>query len=86
MMKSTQSFETSRQLGEEVFMIKTVDMRFNNKDCMLVATQDLSQFVVYEKTKMLAHFYEMITTTFSHELQTPLHQQVTLTDTVLKII
>ena len=35
---------------------------------------------------MLAHFYEMLTTTFSHELQTPLHQQVTLVDTVIKML
>ncbi len=34
---------------------------------------------------MLAHFYEMLTTTFSHEMQTPLHQQLTLIESVNKI-
>ncbi len=39
----------------------------------MVVTHGITKMLAYQKTKMLAHFYEMLTATFSHEMQTPMH-------------
>lgn len=72
--------------GDEIFTLTRVNLRYRNADAVMVVTQGLTKFIAYQKTKMLAHFYEMLTTTFSHEMQTPLHQQVALIDSVNTMI
>jgi hypothetical protein len=59
-----------------------VQLRFRDTEAVMVVTQGLTKFIAHQKAKMLAHFYEMLTATFSHEMQTPLHQQIALIDSV----
>ncbi|TNV86050.1 hypothetical protein FGO68_gene11217 [Halteria grandinella] len=83
---STRTIREEIEHCEEIFTLKTVNLRFRDTEAVMIVTQDLTKFVAYQKTKMLAHFYEMLTTTFSHEMQTPLHQQVALIESVLQMI
>ena len=48
----------------------------------MIITQCLSPVIKYDKIKLQNHFYEILASTFSHELTTPLNTIINLMESI----
>ena len=67
----------------EVIMLKKVGIEFENQSCQMIIIKNWTDYVRYQLSKQQEKVQELITITFSHEMQTPINAILNMVETLL---